>query len=43
MAKGLLALGLRRGDSLICLGCYDSDCTVLFVAASYLGIGFAVR
>ena len=41
-AKGLLALGLRRGDNVSVFGSSGSDGVVMFVACSSLGITFCV-
>ena len=37
-AKGLVALGLKRGDEVCMFGCQGSDGVVMFVACSSLGI-----
>jgi len=41
-AKGLLALGLKKGDNVCTFGCQGSDGVVMFVACSSLGITFCV-
>lgn len=42
VAKGLLALGLKRGDTLCCIGSVGSDPVIMFYACSSLGIKFMV-
>ena len=41
-AKGLLALGLRKGDNVCVFGCQGSDGLLMFIATSSLGITFCV-
>ncbi|XP_067945695.1 medium-chain acyl-CoA ligase ACSF2, mitochondrial-like [Watersipora subatra] len=38
VAKGLMALGMKRGDTLCCFGSRGSDPAIMFIACSSLGI-----
>jgi len=42
ISKGLLALGIKRGDTMACFGTEGSDGLALFMAASSIGVIFNV-
>lgn len=42
IAKGLIALGVKKGDNVVCLGTQGADGMVMFIATSSMGAVFAV-